>query len=93
MNKLGTVEIPDRIKAGVKHYERLEGVRKAAKLVEEATQAYLKVITMVLDKDQAIQSELAQEKSPVRRERPVKIVTEVASATEAHTAKKAAIAT
>lgn len=66
MSKLGAVEITDRVKAGLKCYERLEGARKADKLIEEASNAYLKVITSVIAKDAAIQTELAKEKSSRR---------------------------
>jgi hypothetical protein len=64
--KLGSIDIPDELKSGLRHYARLEGERSASKLVEDACNAYLKVLRSVLEKDSAIQTEVAKELSPKR---------------------------
>ena len=64
--KSGSIDIPDELKSGLRHYARLEGARGANKLVEDACNAYLKVLRSVLEKDSAIQAEVAKELSPKR---------------------------
>lgn len=44
MSKLGAVGIPDNVRQGLREYERLEGVRRATKLLQDAGAAYLKVL-------------------------------------------------
>jgi len=66
-NKLGNIDIPEEMRAGLKHFTRLEGERSATKLVEDAASAYLKVIRAVIDKDLAIQDEVAKELAPKKR--------------------------
>jgi hypothetical protein len=63
MSNLGSVVIPNEVKGGLKHYERLEGIRKAEKLIAEAASAYLKVLTSAIEKDATIKAEMAAGKS------------------------------
>jgi hypothetical protein len=66
-NKLGTIDIPEEMRAGLRLFTRLEGERSATKLVEDAASAYLKVIRTVIEKDSAIQDEVAKELAPKKR--------------------------
>jgi hypothetical protein len=70
-NTLGTIEIPDELRAGMKHYERLEGSRSAEQLKEKAAKAYLATLKNVIENDEAIQEELAKSLPPKSSRKPI----------------------